>query len=220
MPRSRPPARPIVRRRAGATLAVAAALTLGVGVAAGPAGATSGQSGTKVASVIASTWWPSARAGLVDQIPAAKKLGLTKVKCPKAVPENVADPESAIADELADFAAGPVKPSLARTGVFACTAKLDGQTLLVVGAISPKGDGHFATGSLILSPERLATSVARAYAQKAGVDAEAVCPGRTVLVVQPDTPIACQARDTATKTATDVDVSVDGQLNATFSFPQ
>jgi len=201
--------------------AVVIALALGVAAVIGaalPAAAVSAQPGTKVANVIATRWWPSTRKTLT-KIPGAGSLNLTRVKCPRGVPEKVADPEDAIAEELAAFGAGDVAPTLSRTGVFSCTAKLDGQTLLVVGAISPKSHAHFATGSLILSPREIASRVADAYAQRIGAPTQAVCPGDTVLVVQPDTPIGCQARDVATQQAVDVEVSVDGALNTTFSFP-
>ena len=203
-------------RRSVAAVTVAVAVGLLVGVA--PAGATKGRSGTEVATVIATKWWPSTRTKLAAQIPAAKRLPLTKVKCPKAVPQIVDDPEAGIAAALAEVSAGPVKPSLKASGVFTCTARLDGQPLLVVGAISPEDDGHFATASLVLAPDRVTSSAVEAFTTKTGQTAEGRCPGNVVLVVQPDTPIGCQVRDVATKTITDVTVTVDGDLNATFSF--
>lgn len=217
MHRVRPSTRSVTQRIGALVVAATLGFAL-VATTARPAAAASGQPGTKVAAAIASKWWPETRM-LLTKIPGAKSLSLTRVRCPRRVPETVADPERAIARELARFGAADVAPAVSRTGVFSCTARLDGQTLLVVGAISPESDAHFATGSLILAPDEIASRVADAYAQRIGTPTQAVCPGDTVLVAQPDDPIGCRARDVATEQAVVVEVRVDGDLNTTFSFP-
>ncbi len=74
--------------------------------------------------------------------------------------------------------------SVDRQGFFTCTARLDGQTLLVVGAINTKGGWRFATGSLLLVPKRLIGAVERGYERQSGMKGTAACGSHSVIVTQ------------------------------------
>ena len=179
-------ARRIARVVAPVTLVAAVAVT-SAGVA-GAAVAAQAAPGKEVASFIRSEWWPQAQEEVGFPTPA-----LGKVVCPKSVPAVSGDPESTLSDALADLAAGDVAPTIdAASGVFTCVGRLDGQPLLIGGAINEAGGAEFRTASLILDPDAMAQAVSGAFATQVGGKAKAICSTRTVLVAQPDTPVRCK----------------------------
>ncbi|MBM3658918.1 MAG: hypothetical protein FJW95_05365 [Actinobacteria bacterium] len=175
-------------RPVAAVAAVAATLvTMGVGPAHGAA-PSQAASGTDVAKFIRSDWWPQTKDELRFPAPTLKK-----VVCPRSVPATDADPETVVRAALVDLAGGDVAPSVdSSSGVFACVGRLDGQPLLIAGALNEAGDARFATASLILQPDQLAGLVAGAFADQVGGRADVVCSTRSVIVAQPDIPVRCK----------------------------
>ena len=179
-------ARRIARVVAPVTLVAAVAVT-SAGVA-GAAVAAQAAPGKEVASFIRSEWWPLAQQEVGFPTPA-----LGKVVCPKSVPAVSGDPESTLSDALADLAAGDVAPTIdAASGVFTCVGRLDGQPLLIGGAINEAGGAEFRTASLILDPDRLADSVVDEFADQVGGDADVTCSSRDIIVAQPDVAVRCK----------------------------
>lgn len=211
------------RRHHSSPIAAAAVTMLAtavgvVGLAAAPAGAATSLSGTKVAKVIQQKWWPTAKTELAASVPDVESESLTQVKCPKSVPAKVKDPESSIYSSLEKIAAGGVHTQVTKSGVFGCTAVLADQPILIIGAVSPKGDARFATGSLVLVNSRLAAAAASEYASKYSRNGTAVCDGDAIVIVQPGDPIACEITDSASGKVVNVDLTADGSANVTFEF--
>jgi len=185
------------RPRPARTAALLLALTLVALALTAPTAhaAVTGQaaSGTKVAKFIQTEWWPQARSSVAGSDVGYETLPLKRVRCPRTVTATAStDSQAVLAAALADLAAGDVAPTIdSDTGVFTCVALLDRQPLLIGGAINEAGEAHFATASLILSPTVLAGSVADEFAAQVGGTADVTCSTRSVIVVQPDTPLRC-----------------------------
>jgi len=195
-------------RLAVSLVATAAAATAwggaGVAHASIPSQAAEGKD---IAVFIRTDWWPRTRDAIGLPVPRLKH-----VVCPRSIPATAGDLTAVVASALPALGAGKLIPTVDdASGVFTCVGRLDGQRLLVAGALNEAGETEIQTASLILDPASLEEVVARAYAVQMAGDASVACTSGDVVVTQHDEPVRCKVNGGGVKTA--AEVTLDERAN-------
>lgn len=143
-------------------------LVVGLVGLAGPAVAgTDTTPGDSVAKTIRNKMWPDFQDSKRGRKLGIHELALTEVECPAQIPWGVQKRGRAFASALIKWAKqlDIEEPSVSvdKQGFFTCTASLDDQTLLLIGAINTKGAETFNTYSGLANAKGLKTFVERRY---------------------------------------------------------
>ena len=211
-------------RRMGWVLVVS--LVMGLVGLAGPAVAgTDTTPGDSVAKTIRNKMWPDFQDSKRGRKLGIHELALTEVECPAQIPWGVQKRGRAFASALIKWAKqlDIEEPSVSvdKQGFFTCTASLDDQTLLLIGAINTKGAETFNTYSGLANAKGLKTFVERRYERQRDMKGTASCGSHSVIVTTipgPTASIECEVQGASGEAVTaSVTIDDNGKASVTFS---
>ncbi len=198
------------------------------GLLAAPAGAGNDTtSGDSVAKTIRNEMWPDFQDSKRGRKLGVHELALTEVECPAEIPWGVKKRGRAFAAALIKWAnqLDIEEPSVSvdKQGFFTCTASLDDQTLLLIGAINATGAETFNTYSGLANAKVLKSFVERRYERQRDMKGTASCGPHSVIVTTipipgPTATLECKVQGASGEAVTaSVTIDDNDKVSVTFS---